>query len=52
MKNFIITTFLLLIPVILLAQDAPEPMEEYIEGRLVKTLDIENVEVSTSLRSI
>ena len=52
MKNFIITTFLLLIPVILIAQDAPEPMEEYIEGRLVKTLDIENVEVSTSLRSI
>jgi len=32
--------------------DYKNPLEEYIEGRLVKTLKIDNIEVSTSLRSI
>jgi len=51
MKNFI-TIITLLFSFCLYSQSDFQPEEEYIEGRLVKTLNIENVEVSTSLRSI
>ena len=51
MKKYIIVV-IYLISFNIISQVNLQPDEEYVEGRLIKTLEIENVEVTTSLRSV
>ena len=50
MKKYIIVV-IYLISFNIISQVNLQLDEEYVEGRLIKTLEIENVEVTTSLRS-
>jgi len=51
MKKYIAVIFYL-ISFNIISQVSLQPNEEYVEGRLIKTLEIQNVEVTTSLRSV
>ena len=51
MKKYIIVV-IYLISFNIISQVNLQLDEEYVEGRLIKTLEIENVEVTTSLRSV
>jgi hypothetical protein len=54
MKKKLLLILMLVTPVffVLAQNDSTIAQEEYVEGRLIKTLNIDNVEVSTSLRSV